>query len=257
LSNWQDDDDRVGEDYGQNDGDAGPQRHAQFTPKGAGQPWLRSGMTPWHLWGNSQLIEATVQDSAASVRTNSPGQLVKISYKRPETWHWLLAAKLISGPASTTVSTQIQVAFDLTVGVGRSVVLMQSAGAFQDKSFESFFFQWGPVSTLFPRNVQLYSTQVLAPNRMYRSEAPLPNQDGFPVAGAFVTGPPTIEQIVAEDIQLSCRVIALAATGSATIGEKVVVEVSAQFAPVVHVRPDWYRSGPEEVAFPGAETEGR
>lgn len=241
--------------YGQVDGD--DSGFANFTPASGGQPWLRSGMTPWHMWGNTQLIEAVVQDSSAAVRTNSPGQLVKISYKRPETWHWLFAAKLVTGPDSPIVATQIEVAYDLIVGTGRSTVVLQSAGVVQDKAFEQFFFQWGPVANVFPRNAQLYSTQVLAPNRTYTSDAPFPNQDGFPVAGAFVTGPSTISEIVAENINLSCRVIALAPPGAASLGQRVVVEVSAAFAPKTHVRPDWYRQGPEEQVFPGAEVEGR
>ncbi len=240
------------EEWGQVDGDDAPM--ANFTPTGGGQPWLRAGMTPWHMWGNSQVLETIVQDSSAATRTNTPGQLVKISYKRPETWNWLFAAKLVSGPDSPVNETQIEVAFDLMIGIGRSAILLQSAGVNQDKAFEQFFFQWGPVGP-FPRGAQLYSTQVLAPNRTLRTDAPFPDQTGNAVAGNQSASP--IDQIVAEDINLACRLIALAPPGSASIGKKVSVEVSAQFAPKTHIRPDWYLNAPPEQVFPGGETEGR
>ena len=246
---------RGDDQWGQVDGDSSGS--VNFTPAGAGQPWLRSGMTPWHMWGNSQRIDAVVQDSSLATRTNSPGQLVKIAYKRPETWHWLFAAKLVTGPDSPAVATQVEVAYDLIVGIGRSAIVLQSAGVVQDKAFEQFFFQWGPVATLFPRNAQLYSTQVLGPNRVYTSDPPFPNQAGFPVAGAFVTGPSIISEVVAENLQLSCRVIALAPPGAASLGQTVTVEVSAQFAPKTHVRTDWYLTAPPEQVFPGGETDGR
>ena len=135
-----DDDERVGEDFGQFDDDGGPQPIANFVPAGAGQPWLRGGMPPWHLWGNSQRIVAPVQDSSLAARTNSPGQLVKISYKRPETWHWIFAAKLLSGPDGTvTEQLQVEVAFDLTIGIGRSNIILQSAPPNLDKAFEQYF----------------------------------------------------------------------------------------------------------------------
>lgn len=214
--------------------------------------WLPTGIPPWHLWGNTQRIAAVVQSSAAAVRTASPGQLVKVEYGRPESWHWILSARLLEGPASPLVSTQVEVAFDVIVGVGRAAIIMASIGAIQDKAFEQFFFQWGPLGP-FPRQAHLYSTQVLAPNRVLTTDPPFPNQEGFPVPGAFVTGPSLIDTLVAQDIQVSCRVIALAPPAAASIGATVTVEVSAQFAPVSHVRPEWYNDPP---TFNGSEAAG-
>lgn len=247
------------DDWGQVDGDeSGP---AEFKPASAGQPWLRDGMPPWHLWGNTQRISVPVQSSSnPGRRTSTPGQLIKISYKRPETWHWLFAARLISGPNSDGVnSLQLQVIFDLTVGVGRSMVqVLGSPTAINGNTpFEAYFFTWGPLAAIFPANAFLYSTQVLAPNRTFRSDPPFPNQGGFPVAGEFVTGPSVIDQIVAQDLQLNCQLICLATAGDAAIGQSVVVDVSAQFAPKTHMRPDWFRNAPEELIFAGSEVEGR
>jgi hypothetical protein len=242
------------DERGQVDGDAAPMPVA-FPSSGAG-----GGLTPWHLWGNTQTVETLVQDSGAAVRTTTPGQLVRIAYKRPETWHWLFVAKLLEGPPGTvTEFVQVEVQFDLIVGVGRAAALLQSLrSGFQDKAFESFFFTWGngPAIT-FPRGVQLYTTQVLAPNRIYRTNAPGPDQDGNPVPGTGGQAASVIDKIVAQDLQANCRVVALAPTGAAAIGQRVVVEVQALFAPAAHVRPDWFADGPPDVQYPGAETGGR
>lgn len=218
----------------------------------AGQQWYAAGIPPWHLWGNTQRIDAVVQDSSIAQRTASPGQLVKVEYGRPEVWRWLLSARLLEGPASPAVSTQVEVAFDVIVGIGRAAIIMQSPGAVQDKAFEQFFFQWGPLGP-FPRQAHLYSSEVLAPNRLLTTDPPFPNQAGFPVPGAFVTGPSVISELAAQDIQVSCRVIALAPPGAASLGATVTVEVSAQFAPVGHVRPEWYQDPP---LYSGSEQAG-
>lgn len=224
---------------------------------------------PWHLWGNAETFRVPVQSSAGALRPATTGQLIKVAYGRPETWHWLFAAKLIEGPASPVNQTQLEVSFDLTVGVGRSAVLLTgnvASGLNQNRAFETYFFQWGPVAAAFPRGAQLYSTQVLAPNRQFRSDAPFPDQTGNPTAASDAVAPafataffaPLIEQIVAESIQLQCRMIALAAPGSASIGSLVTVEVQAMFAPKTHVRPDWFQIGaPKGKQFPGGEVPGR
>lgn len=215
------------------------------------------------MWGNSQPIEATIQDSNSTNRGASPGQLVRINYRRPESWHWMFAAKLMQGPnadPAALLGIQVEVAFDLIVGVGRSQISVDAGGSaagsvFQGgKTFERFFFTWGDgPSKLFPVAANLYSTEVLAPNRTFRTNPPFPNQDGFPTPGDFVTGPSKISQIVAQDIQVNCRVIALSGPpGTPNIGQTVTVEVSAMFAPIVHVRPEWFKGG----SFPGAEDGG-
>lgn len=242
------------DESGQVDGDAATGVPFPSREVGAG-----GGLPPWHLWGNTQVLQTTVQDSSAATRTATPGNLVRIGYKRPETWQWLFAAQLISGPdATVTESCQVEVAFDLIVGIGRSNVLLQPQGVpFQDKAFEQYFFTWGGGAGLvFPRGVQLYSSQVLAPNRQYTANPPFPNQDGFPVPGAFVTGPSVIDHIVAQDLQLNCRLIALAPPLSPHLGQTITVGVSAQFAPKTHVRPDWFSDGPAASQYAGAETGG-
>lgn len=227
---------------------------------------MAANLPPWHLWGNSQTFQVPVQDSSLPNRQAQTQQLVKVGYGRPDTWHWLFVAQLVEGPASLGFQTQLEVSFDLTVGMGRSSVVLRGAPLSQNKSFESYFFQWGPVSANFPRGVQLYSSQVLAPNRQFRSDPPFPDQTGNPtaasdaVAPAFATAffPPLIEQIVAESIQCQARMVALAPPLSASLGQLVTVEVSAFFAPKTHVRPDWFQiDEPPHTQFPGKEVPGR
>ena len=67
-----------------------------------------------------------------------------------------------------------------------------------------------------------------------------------------------MDAIVAQDIQLSVRAVCYTVVGNvAALGQRVELEVSAQFAPQTHVRPDWFRKAPEELAFAGSEVEGR
>lgn len=217
---------------------------------------MRSGIPPWHMWGNSQRIEGIVQDTVGD-RPPTNGQMVRINYGRPESWHWMLSAKLLEGPDAGAGDTlQISVDFDLITGIGRSAIDIRqqpltSQTAF--KTFESYTFAWGPAALIFPAGAMIWTTQVLAPNRNYRNDPPFPNYDGVPVPGAFITTPSIIDHIVAQDIQLNVRVLATAVPpGSVAVGQPFAVEVSAQFAPFVHTRPEWHKGG----RFPGAEDGG-
>jgi hypothetical protein len=234
------------DDDGQVDGDSSGR--VDFTPNTA-QPWLRSGMPPWHLWGNTQRIQTVVETlPTQQFRQGNTGQLLKIAYKRPETWHWVLYAKLLAGPDNTpTFFSTIFVNWELVVGVGRSIVPMVGGGLSQfGRSFERFTFQWGPTNGSFPAGREIWTSAALTPNREFNTDPPFEAETG------------TIDQIVAQDIQLSCRVSALTILANvAAVGQPVEVEVSAAFAPKSHVRPDWYRRAPPELAFPGDEIEGR
>lgn len=231
MSQFDDDDgDRSGEDYAQLDGDEGPQPVANFVPNTA-QPWLRSGMSPWHMWGNTQVINLVSEGALGSLNpVPRSGQLCKVGYGRPDTWHWIFSVKILSASAAVAPSlAAVVVAFDLIIGVGRSNI--------QLPDFETFVINYPGVAPLTP----FYSTQVLGPNRTLTVTAPA------------VAVPNVISEIAAQDIQVQARCLFF----HTAAGEPATIEVSAHFAPKNHIRPDWYRNGPEEVAFPGSETEGR
>lgn len=252
-----DDDDDYG-DLGRSNGDPS-ERGVAFQAANPGMPWLRAGQPPWHMWGNSQVIDLPVDDISTPARTFTPSQLVKISYKRPETWHWLFAARLISGPSAPTFKTFVTIDFELIVGIGRSSVVITrqfavsgGPGDTGSRPFETLRFAWGPTGT-FPLNAFLYTTQVLAPNRVYDTDAAT-NQTGNAVPPAESAS--VIDQIVAQDIQVQAKCNARAEPLSPAIGQTVRVEVSAMFAPKVHMRPDWYLQAPDEAVFAGGETGG-
>jgi hypothetical protein len=219
------------DDFGQYDDD---DRNPRFARSFGEQPWLRQSTPPWHMWGNQQEVVAL----AVSGNTNRPlqQQLLKISYKRPETWHWLFSATLLEGPqAIAGFANGVVVTFDLTVGIGRTSITMPA--------FETFQWSWvGPL--LAPVQNQIWSTQARAPNRVFFTPTPAVPIDNV------------VDQIVAEDIQLGVSVSFAANGGS--VGDFRVL-VAAQFAPKSHVRPDWFlpENAPLESVFPGDEIGGR
>lgn len=219
---------------GQYDGDGPPIGRSPFADEYGQQPWLRGSTPPWHMWGNQETV--TLRGITGNTTAPLNQQMLRVSYKRPETWHWLFAATLLAGPqALAGFANSMIVTFDLTVGIGRTAITLPA--------FETFFWSWvGPL--IAPVNNQIWSTQARAPNRVFFTPNP-----ALPVDNV-------VDQIVAEDIQLSCSV--LAAANGGVIGD-FTVQIAAMFAPKTHVRPDWYlpEPAPLEAVFPGGETGGR
>lgn len=234
------------DDNGQDDGDtaqAPPHASSNYVAASAGQPWLREGIPPWHLWGNSiPLVNDSGIDPSSSANTITTTQLIRASYKRPETWHWLFVATLLELPVGLPAATRVRigVGFHLTIGIGRSQIQMPF--------FEVFEWQWQTPGG--PTNMQLRSAQ-----------APQWPRYNAGTGGIFAPdprepGPNIITEIVAQDIQLS---------GTLTVGTTpnfqgipVRVQLDAYFAPKTHVRPDWYlEKTPPEAVFAGAEIGGR
>lgn len=224
------------ENQGQVDGDAAP-AHSPFASSMKGDvPWIREGMAPWHMWGNSQVVP--VDSAAFGFVVQSTNQLCRVTYKRPETWRWLFFARILSITPFPVPLQQVglQVDFDLTIGSGRTSVTLPS--------FERFVWEFDSTGQN-ARNQAIWSTFVDGPQKVQRNIAPVP---------AAITN--RIEQFTAQDIQLQARI-------SATLLNNYVytaqLEVSAYFAPNVHVRPDWFlpEPAPLEQQFGGSETAGR
>ena len=226
-------------EYGQIDGDsAPPAQFVAYQPGGAGQPWLRSPLPPWHLWGNTERQVIIPAGGGAVPLIATTVQLIKVSYKRPESWRWVFSAKLLEGPATTGVGQHVSVTvhWDLTIGVGRAAI--------QLPDFDVFSFAWDD-GQAFPRDRQIWAMQTNSPGRTF-------------VAPATSTVPGLLDSFSAQDVQLSARVIVqelgLPAPGNF---QPVTVELSAQVSPSTHVRPDWYQEHqPPEVNFSGAEVGG-
>ena len=188
---------------------------------------------PWKLWGNTQ------------VRTIAPGSPLRLApdvntmcqsrYKRPETWHWLFAAR-IAGGGSPTVGVQQATAtinFQLILGIGRSLVKLPF--------FEGLNFSWTGGNPVPPSTIVLYTTQTYQA-RTFPIVLPLGSEG-------------VINQVVAESITVVAEANYITDVPAAV---PLQVEISALIAPKVHIRPDWYINAlGEDRQFTGAETEGR
>jgi hypothetical protein len=171
---------------------------------------MSSAMTPWHMWGTTETILVPTNGPAFPPLTVS-GQLAKVSYGRPDTWSFLMAADIIGGPAVTGGGT-IAVDFDVTAGVGRSSTTLVS--------FMRFAWVIPPAVPVTGRGMKWSSV----------GRTPIPEED------AAVPASRLVELFPAEDIQVQVRV-----NVGMTIGSDVRVAVSAYFAPRTHARPDWFR----------------
>jgi hypothetical protein len=228
--------------YGQDDGDR--QQPAQFVSRlpTAGQPWLRSGTPPWHMWGNSQVVQL-LGNHKDNLTAPAVGQLTKIAYKRPETWNWLFAARILRAPAAATAVSVIRVNFDVTIGLGRS--------SQQILAFDTYDWKWAPPDAFGNDGVtptsQLWSTTTLTPATSFTV-----------ISNMFVPDVTTrrlVDKVVGQDIQVSARISYF--TASAQGDDTAIVEVGAFFSPASHTRPDWNcMDQPIEMQFAGDEIGG-
>ena len=188
---------------------------------------------PWHMWGTSYVIQ--VDKPGASGVASVTHQLAKVSYKRPETWRFFFAARLVDGNVNTSGGDEIIIVdFDLIIGVGRSNY--DTTSGEQLSGFCSFLYRipngFSPASV---------NTQT---KKKWTTTVPSP----ILVDGIATTTYP-LTTFVAQDVQCSARIQVPGGTDPRT----ATVEVSSYFAPNVHVRPDWYSDGTQ---FRGAETGG-
>lgn len=188
----------------------------------------RSGIVPWHLWGETKTV--AVQSSGGLVSFNSD-QFARISYSRPDTWSFVLAAKLVDQGGQLQEGTVLSVHYDITIGVGRSSITIPD--------WHVFTFNYGNIAKTLLVGQLLWTNTVA--NR---------------VSSQGIVGPPEsvnyaatswIDTFVSQDIQLQVRV-GLDSAGEATTA---VVDCSAYFSPRVHIRPEWHIK-----RFPGNEQGG-
>jgi hypothetical protein len=194
---------------------------------------LSAPTTPWHLWGSSVILDGT-RGTGIDYLTN---QVLRVNYKRPEHWRFWFGARLLGGDVvAGPLDTQVEIVFNLILGIGRSAFDTRQA-ALTSGNFCRFLFTV-PVGSIPGQNVlnTKYRTTVLSP---------LTNDQD-------VTSATEIDHIVAEDIQ--CEAAMSIVVGAA--GQRVVAEATAFFAPNMHMRPDWFRDAPDKVCFRGAETGG-
>lgn len=158
------------------------------------------GPSPWHMWGTSQVVKA-IEGTAQTL------QLVKVNYHRPESWRFMY---LVAVPAGTPPASVIIVTFQFVAGIGRDAIQLP-------QNLASVYFAQEVIPAGLVANAAVVRTRAL------------PNDWG----GAVDTNHP-IEVIPAQDLQVWAIVTANAAAAGTPIS------VSAQVAPNMHIRPDWF-----------------
>jgi hypothetical protein len=172
---------------------------------------------PWLMWGNSQVIDFDARILGAGeggMMIQSPGQVARIDYGRPETWRFLLSAKLLNINSESEVNS-VEVYFDLNIGVGRTQVWLTD--------FEHYVFP-NPLTN----GQMIWSTSVLGPLRD-PTASPESNR---------------VDLLTAQTIQVAARADFIDFNET----DHVQIEVSAMFTPNTHVRPEWYNG-----EYPGGE----
>lgn len=197
---------------------------------------------PWHMWGTSERIFApAVPAGTPNFESVNTGQLARINYKRPETWSFFFAGRILENAVSLGGDQLVEIIFDLNLGVGRSVFQTKQtrpqnplfAG---NHGFCRLLWNIPPAGTGVGREAK-YTTQVASPLLNDNLTTALNVIDWFP----------------AQDINCQCQLIHTKSDPDQT----VLVEATAYFAPRTHLRPDWWRDLRDEGAiFRGGEVDG-
>jgi hypothetical protein len=177
------------------------------------------GIPPWLMWGSTQAVPLNVALFQAFISTP---QVARIDYARPDTWSFLLGAELPDAAFTGIANYEVDVIFDLTIGLGRA--------AFEMPAFETFTFG----NVVNPGATKIYSTEVQGPLR---------------ITGDLV--PNLIREFPAQSINVTARVNATL-SGSPTSNLTGTLQISAFFSPRTHIRPEWFKDG----RFTGGEDYG-
>lgn len=188
-----------------------------------------SVVSPWHMWGSEGTIECVSGVVAATPSRPVNAQLARVNYRRPETWGFIFSAEVVAAPASTVADFYIQVNFNVMAGVGRSVWVSGGPRTLDYDTLgpEAAFakFQWYSASGA--RTWRKKWTSIAVSPVLVESATP----------AEVVNGRDT-SFIVADSIQCEASVAAISTGADGPLPVKV--SVGAYFAPLNHVRPDWF-----------------
>lgn len=193
-------------------------------------------IAPWHMWGSYAIVQVPHPSSSATQFVQSQ-QLARLNYGRPDSWKFLLAARLLEAPDGVDDNNvDVIVDFDLIVGIGRTSVTL--GGRPGEPGFARIVFHYsGPASAQV--GVLKWTTQTQTPD--------LDNRTSPGVVLPLIEFP-------AQDIQCSTRVTTQSASAQDV---RTVVEVHSYFAPSTHLRPEWYTTVKgDEHRFRGGENGG-
>jgi hypothetical protein len=211
-------------------------------------------VAPWHMWGTTYTFRDLGIAPPPFVPSNqATHQLVRVNYRRPENWRFLLTGRITGGTTAAVTSTSVYAWFDFIIGTGRAFVTTEQPGTPIVPATVNGFarMHWlipaGTVPGQQPWNVKWIT----------RGDMVLDDTD--------TTVRQVIDHIPGQDIQVLGHVY----MNVSDPGVLVNVELGAFLAPNVHVRPDWFRAtrrpGPhgdpvadtaEALRFTGTETGG-
>jgi hypothetical protein len=182
---------------------------------------------PWHLWGQNAPVAVNL---TRKIETSQ--QLVRVNYKRPESWRFLAYAQIINihGPYAQAGSlgdppvTDIAlfVAFEFALGVGLGKTTLRGAPTGIPAVFD---LKPGLINFKIPIGSAIgamaFSTSANAQNQ---------------VAGDMATAiTPLMDQFPASEIQVSATVAALMVHDYT-----IDLNVGCLVAPISHTRPEWH-----------------
>ncbi len=189
-----------------------------------------SAIPPWHRWGTSKGLLCPAKPLMGTLLVQSE-QMVRVSYKRPETWRFFFLARVIEGDLSVGGGGELVVDFEVTFGVGLSQVTIPA--------FAHFVFN------LAPPVVQVTKFTNSVPGTVM--------DDTIVPIAATPQILPQINTLTSENIQ----VVARAQLGGAAVApDKVRVEAHTYWAPNAHIRPDWHGGPGVLEQFAGKEIGG-
>lgn len=193
---------------------------------------------PWHLWGGTQVVQAPANAFTTPGVFVTDHTLVRLQYARPESWRFMLHARVVSaetgGPGN---QSQLDIFFELLVGLGRSNVRIPLW-----QQFDTLVWNFGAPAPV----DQVLWTNLALTNTVQRFIDPT-----FAVLPQGLETNKLTDTIVADHLTLIGHV---RYTTDIANPPPAVVELTGLFAPNTHIRPDWFE--PEPV-FAGGETEGR
>lgn len=171
-------------------------------------------LAPWHMWGTGQTVRPIIS-ALPSPENMLTQQLARVNYKRPESWGFFFSTQVVGAHTQAPGNTiRVAAYFDIIIGLGRSQTQIQQ-----------FVFQQMTGNAAALQGVRKWTMVTQAP--VQSDDAPTP----------FA---PSIDHFVAEEIQCSARVFAYQNGGGTSVGGGVDVQVEAYFAPLSHIRPEWY-----------------
>jgi hypothetical protein len=177
---------------------------------------------PWHMWGSYRHVNITPDEVATGVAQQTV-QVVKISYKRPETWRFLFAARLIRAPLVTIPPGYVYVDYKVWTGLGRSNFLLDDTRTGALRGFCHFQFQIGAGVGIYDGEAKWTTT---VPSTVLEDQDP--------------TSIYPIDLLPGQDIQVQAQVTVIVNVAEPPQAADVEIETHAYFAPNVHVRPDWH-----------------